>query len=183
MMGVLLRVPELRENLEAATGGRVPDGDKLALILKDWVNGEEVSVIASRHFQKEGEDGITAMTKCGQNLFGRLTQTASWGLGALLAITGSDLSEGEYSQMKNLPSQVLYGVNSDKAITLRLLGVPRRAATKLARIFPLGLQDSLPTIRQRLNSMSEQEWNSAVGPTGSVYRRVWKIMDGSDEQS
>jgi hypothetical protein len=37
MMGVLLKVPELRENIKAVTGGRDPDGEKLALIVKDWV--------------------------------------------------------------------------------------------------------------------------------------------------
>lgn len=180
MMGVLLRVPELRDNLKAATGGRLPDGDKLALILKDWVNGEEIHVIAARHFKEEGMEDITSMTKCGQNLFGKLTQTASWGLGALLAITGSGLSDEEISQLKNLPSRAFYGVNSDEAITLRLLGVPRRAATELARNFPLHVGESLPTIRQRLQAMSEQDWNSALGPTGSVYRRVWQIIDGSE---
>ena len=50
MMGVLLRVPELRENLQAVTGGQTPDGDKLALIVKDWVNGVSVPDIANRYF-------------------------------------------------------------------------------------------------------------------------------------
>lgn len=181
MMGVLLRVPELRKSLEAATGGRQPDGDKLALILKDWVNGEEIHIIAARHFKEEGMNDITAMTKCGQNLFGKLTQTASWGLGALLAITGSSLSEEEFDKLKNLPSRVFYGVGSDEAIALRLLGVPRRAATEIARNFPIHPGESLPTIRQRLQAMSEQEWHSAVGPSGGVYRKVWQIIDGSEE--
>ena len=52
MMGVLLRVPELRENLKAVTGGHVPDGDKLALIVKDWVNGAPVPDIAARYFRE-----------------------------------------------------------------------------------------------------------------------------------
>ncbi|MCI5145164.1 MAG: DEAD/DEAH box helicase, partial [Candidatus Electrothrix sp. AR3] len=125
MMGVLLRVPELRENLEAATGGDSPDGNKLALIIKDWVNGKSVADIAALHFDNN-------MTKCGQNLFGRLTQTASWGLGALLSITAGDLPDEEYNQLSNLPSQVFYGVNDDSAIAFRLLGIPRTAAVPLA---------------------------------------------------
>ncbi len=77
MMGVLLRVPELRENLNAVTGGRKPDGDKLALILKDWVNGVSVREIAARFFMDDKGDIDKAMTTCGQNLFGRLTPTAA----------------------------------------------------------------------------------------------------------
>jgi len=179
MMGVLLRVPELRDNLKAVLGGQVPDGDKLALILKDWVNGEEITTIAARYFQKEGGNEVTALTKCGQNLFGKLAQTSSWGLNALLAITASELSDEERSHLSNLPSQVFYGVATDEAITLRLLGVPRRAATPLASMLSPRVGESLPTIRQRLLALSEQEWRQVLGSVGSVYRKAWQIMDGA----
>lgn len=181
MMGVLLRVPELRGNLEAVLGGKVPDGNKLALILKDWVNGEEITTIADRHFRKDGEDEVAALTKCGQNLFGKLAQTSSWGLNALMAITASDLPEEERNRLANLPSQVFYGVSTDEAITLRLLGVPRRAATPLARALNLGGGEPLPKIRQRLSALSQQDWSEALGPAGSVYRKAWQIMDGVEE--
>lgn len=180
MMGVLLKVPELRENLNAVTGGQSADGDKLARIIKDWVNGEEISTIAERYFKKDGMDDTTAMTKCGQNLFGKLTQTSSWGLGALLAITASGIPEEERSQLANLPSRVFYGVSTDEAIALRLLGVPRKAAPALARSLNLRRDDALPAIRQRLAAMSEQDWNSALGASGGVYRRVWQIMEGKE---
>jgi superfamily II DNA/RNA helicase len=181
MMGVLLRVPELRENLKAVLGGQASDGDKLALILKDWVNGEEITTIAARHFSEEGMDDTAALTKCGQNLFGKLTQTSSWGLNALLAITGSGLSDDERERLVNLPSQVFYGVSSDEAITLRLLGVPRRAATRLAQHLNVRSGESLPAIRQRLTTLSDQDWNSAVGPRGGTYRKVWRIIEGADD--
>lgn len=179
MMGVLLRVPELRENLETVLGGRAPDGDKLALILKDWVNGEEITTIADRHFRIEGDDEVTALTKCGQNLFGKLAQTSSWGLNALLAITASGLSDDERTRLANLPSQVFYGVATDEAIALRLLGVPRKAATPLAKVLKLDATASLPTIRQRLSALTERDWLQALGPVGGTYRKAWQIMDGT----
>ncbi|RBP75665.1 DEAD/DEAH box helicase [Marinobacter nauticus] len=181
MMGVLLRVPELRGNLETVLGGKTPDGDKLALILKDWVNGEEIATIANRHFRKDGEDEVAALTKCGQNLFGKLAQTSSWGLNALMAITASDLPEEERNRLANLPSQVFYGVSTDEAITLRLLGVPRRAAAPLARTLNLSAGESLPAIRQRLASLSQQDWSEALGPDGNVYRKAWQIIDRVEE--
>jgi len=179
MMGVLLRVPELRDNLKAVTGGRTPDGDKLALIVKDWVNGVSVPDIASRYVMREGDDVTKAMTTCGQNLFGKLTQTAAWGLGALLSITGNALPEEQLRSLSNLPSRVYYGVNDDAAIALRLLGVPRAAATKLAQTMSNVLDDSLTTVRGRLRGMEETNWRQALGERESkVYLRVWRVLEG-----
>lgn len=180
MMGVLLRVPELKENLEAVLGGKTPDGDTLALILKDWVNGEELATIAERHFSKEGTDSVAALTKCGQNLFGKLAHTSSWGLSALLAITASDLEEDERNQLANLPSRVYYGVSTDEAVSLRLLGVPRRAAPSLALAMRIAPGESLSAVRKRLESFGEEQWVSVLGATGTVYRKAWRILDGQE---
>ena len=181
MMGVLLRVPELRENLEAVTGGEHPNGDKLALIVKDWVNGASVKDIAEHYFMGENGDVMQAMTKCGQNLFGRLTQTTAWGLGALLSITGSDMPEEQMHTLNNLPSRVYYGVNDDDAIALRLLGIPRSAATRLADSMGDVLDESLSNVRGRLRDMDETNWWQALGEReGEIYRKVWRMLEGLD---
>lgn len=179
MMGVLLRVPELRDNLNSVLGGKSPDGDKLARILKDWVHGADIADIAKRYFSKNGSDDVTALTKCGQNLFGKLTHTTSWGLNALLAITTTELDEEARSRLSNLPSQVYYGVATDEAVSLRLLGVPRRAAPRLAEALRVTREDSLPAIRQRLENLPEQVWSEALGREGAIYRKVWMILDGA----
>ena len=179
MMGVLLRVPELRDNLMAVTGGKTPNGDKLALIVKDWVNGVPVPDIASRYFMREGDDITKAITTCGRNLFGKLTQTAAWGLGALLSITGNALPEEQLRSLSNLPSRVYYGVNDDAAIALRLLGVPRTAATKLAQTMSTVLDEPLTTVRGRLRGMDEANWRQALGEReGKVYQKVWRVLEG-----
>ena len=180
MMGVLLRVPELRDNFHSVLGGRNPDGDKLACIIKDWVNGADVAHIAGKYFSQDGTATVSALTKCGQNLFGRLTHTASWGLNALLAITTSGLDDEARSQLSNFPSQVYYGVATDEAVSLRLLGVPRRAAPRLAEALKLTPNSSLPNIRQRLEKLSEQDWSDALGAMGGVYRRAWRVVDGAE---
>lgn len=179
MMGTLLTVPELRRNLEAVTGGGGPNGDKLAMIVKDWVSGESLSNIAIRYFLGKGDDETRAMTKCGQNLFGKLAQTAAWGMGALLSITGSSMSEEQMRNASNLPSRVYYGVNSDEAVALRLLGVPRTAAIKLARNLDGLLGESLVSVRGRLRDMDETTWVQAFGAReGGVYRDVWRVLEG-----
>ncbi len=179
MMGILLRVPELRQNLEAVTGGDQPDGNKLALIVKDWVNGASVPDIAHSYFGQDEADMTKAITKCCQNLFGRLTNTTAWGLGALLSITGSNLPEEQMRALRNLPSRVFYGVSSDEAIALRLLGVPRTAATRLAENMGDLLNEPLANVRVRLREMDEAAWRQALGEReGTTYRKVWRVLEG-----
>ena len=181
MMGVLLKVPELRDNLEEVTGSAGPNGDKLALILKDWVGGSTLPDIAQRHFSKDGRDEIEALTKCGQNLFGKLTQTAAWGLGALLSITGRDIPEDERQLLNNLASRVYYGVSDEDAIALRLLGIPRMAAEPLAFQMRADGRRPLTEVRSVLRSSDASFWTSALGSDkGQVYRKVWRILKGLD---
>lgn len=181
MMGVLLKVPELREKLKEVTGTEKPNGDKLALILKDWVKGDSIPDIAERHFSKEGRDGKDALTICGQNLFGRLTQTAAWGLGALLSITGGDIPEDERQVLNNLASQVYYGVSDANAIALRLLGIPRMAAGPLAVQLRNENHHPLIDVRGMLRKADDAFWVKALGSEkGQVYQKIWRVLEGLD---
>lgn len=181
MMGVLLKVPELRDNLGEVTGKEGPNGDKLALIIKDWVSGCSLPDIARRHFAKDGRDATDELTACGQNLFGKLTQTAAWGLGALLSITGSGIPEEERQLLNNLASRVYYGVSDENAIALRLLGIPRMAAEPLASQMRNDSHRSLAEIRNALRSSDAVFWIGALGADkGQVYRKVWRVLEGLD---
>lgn len=185
MMGILLQVPELRENLEIAVGGPVPDGDKLARMVADWVQGKSLRDMAQDYFKPEdgsAADPVDAMTKCCQSVFGRLTQTAAWGLAALQALTFRDrfdtLPADEQLVLRNLPARVYYGVNSDEAIALRLMGVPRQAAQSLATEMRVTTAESSSAIRARLRSGGVAPWVRALGPVGNAYHRVWSIIEG-----
>jgi len=185
LMGILLRVPELRENLEAATGGRGPDGGLLANMVTDWVGGSSLQEMASRYFNMQpgtsADERAKALGDCCKNLYGKLIQTTSWGLAALQSMTFGDrfdrLSEEEQRTLRNLPARVYYGVNSNEAIALRLLGVPREAAQPLSTT--LG-QGSLPELRRRLGNSDEALWASALGDRGPDYFRVWRVLEGME---
>lgn len=190
MMGILLEVPELRENLIAATGGDRPDGNKLARMISDWVQGAGLEQMATTYFAPEGvalnsEQLTESMTKCCQNLFGRLTQTASWGLAALQAMTLSEptmakLSQAEQQTLRNLPARVYYGVNTDEAIALRLLGVPREASQPLAnQLGSTSFSRPLSGIRKDLRDQGPTPWITALGPIGKAYHRAWTILEGN----
>lgn len=191
MMGVLLQVPELRESLKEVTGGAQPDGDMLARIICDWVQGSPLTDIAAEYFStKSGEgeestddvDAVAAMTRCCRSVFGRLTQTASWGLSALQSLTLGDsfdaMSTEDQRALRNLPARVYYGVNSDEAVALRLLGVPRTAAARLAVSLGVGADEPLNEVRARLRASSAAAWRTALGDRGESYHRVWSIIEG-----
>lgn len=190
MMGLLLQVPELREPLEEVTGGTSANGDKLARIICDWVQGRPLTEMATAYFsqtvEEEGNDAqadsVAAMTKCCQSVFGRLAQTASWGLSALQSLTLGDafdeMSAVEQRSLRNLPARVYYGVNTDEAVALRLLGVPRTAAPTLARHLGVTADEPLHRVRGRLRAANVREWTTAMGERGASYHRVWSIIEG-----
>ena len=190
MMGLLLQVPELRDSLEDVTGGTRTDGDKLARIICAWVQGRPLNKIATEFFSQPGEeesdetgtDPVAAMTKCCQSVFGRLTQTASWGLAALQSLTlkntFDEMSPDEQRSLRNLPARVYYGVNSDEAVALRLLGVPRTAAPALAVGLKVKTDEPLHQVRGPLRAAGVSEWTKVMGERGASYHRVWSIMEG-----
>lgn len=188
MMGILLSVPELRENLEAATGGRGQDGDRLACMVRDWVNGATLSDMAQAYFTTKPSgkivDPTTALTDCCKNVFGKLTQTASWGLAALQTMTFGDkfdqLAEADQQTLRNLPARVFYGVNTDEAIALRLIGVPRGAAQQLAQSLSPAKNLPLPQLRSQLAKTDAQVWTKAMGASGTDYFKIWKVLEGMD---
>ncbi len=187
LMGILLNVPELRENLRAATGGRGPDGDLLARMVRSWVNGASLTEMAKEYFSKDAQENpvepTKALTNCCKNLFGKLIQTASWGLSALQVLNIGDLLENipeeEQQSIRNLPAYVYYGVNTDEAIALRLLGVPRRAAQPLSNTLDIKARHiPLSQLRAELAQADQKIWISALGQDGQDYYRVWKILEG-----
>jgi hypothetical protein len=156
----------------------------LARIVKDWVHGTSIPDIASAYFPNE-EDKTESITNACRSVYGNLIQTASWGLSALQSLTiGADIDElstDEQRTIRNLPSRVYYGVNSDAAIDLRLLGVPRKAAQPLADAMSRGeVAPGISNARTRLANLNVAGWQAALGPMGPTYRRAWRIIEGCD---
>ncbi|MCA1377496.1 MULTISPECIES: DEAD/DEAH box helicase [unclassified Bradyrhizobium] len=182
--GVLFKVPEIRSELSEAIHGKGADSDLLARIVKDWVHGASIPEIADSYFPNE-DDKTDSITNACRSVYGKLIQTASWGLSALQSLTiGStldQLSAEEQRTVRNLPSRIYYGVNSDAAIDLRLLGVPRKAAQPLADAMVGGQATSgIANVRVRLNELTPAEWEAALGRRGKTYSRAWRVIEGRE---
>jgi hypothetical protein len=147
------------------------------------VHGASIPEIADAHFPNE--DKTDSITNACRSVYGSLIQTASWGLSALQSLTmGNAIDELNVNQqrmVRNLPSRVYYGVNSDAAIDLRLLGVPRKAAQPLADAFAREEAfNNLSSVRTRLANLDVSGWQAALGSMGGTYRRAWRIIEGRD---
>jgi hypothetical protein len=95
-----------------------------------------------------------------------------------LGDTLEKLPADQQRELRNLPARVYYGVNSDEAVALRLLGVPRTAAQPLARQLAIDADESLSSLRGRLREAEPRQWVEALGANGESYRRVWTIIEG-----
>ena len=70
-------------------------------------------------------------------------------------------------------------MNSDEAIALRLLGVPRTAAAPLAGQLEVGAAEPLHEVRARVRGAGVDAWKAALGRSrGASYHRVWSILEG-----
>jgi hypothetical protein len=188
MIGIMLQVPELRESLiEQGDTAGYANGTFVAQVMARWVNGSSLREISEEFFARANEDPLEAMTRCCSRLFGKFAPTVAWGLSAMQALTlrgvFDDLDDTRQRELRNLPSFAFYGVNSESAVALRLLGVPRSAAHGLAEGLGLpatgAVGASIPELRARLTSMTDQAWATAMGDLGPAYRRMWNILNGS----
>ncbi|MGW2961229.1 DEAD/DEAH box helicase [Streptomyces sp. NPDC001220] len=183
LVGVMLEVPELRENLlPIITDYESRSGDFIARVIRDWVNGASIPTLASTYFKRDGDSNLAAVTKCCQRLFGQMAPTVAWGLSALQSMTIGDsfnnLTEDRQRELRNVPSYAFYGVANEQEISMRLLGVPRSAAPKMASAVFGERQASLGEARRRLGATNENSWRAALGASGGAYYHVWKILDG-----
>jgi hypothetical protein len=181
-MGIVLQVPERRANLDFAIGGLPVSGSLLAEVTSEWVQGRRLTEIAEDHFLITPSGRVPyeqAMTDCCRVIYSKLAPTVSWGLSALQSLTVREPPTGEAAEtLRNLPSRVLYGVNSDPAIALRLLGVPRQAAEPLApHLTTLTEKAPIGQVRRELSEADRDTWTRALGERGGMYRSVWHVLE------
>ena len=179
-IGVLLQVPELREQLVEGSDPAESQGDFLSRVVKDWVGGMRLGDLADNYFARASEgkqrDHTQALTHCCQRLFGSILPTVSWGLSALQALAMSRLPEEEIpGSSRDIPSYVFYGVDTREAVAFRLFGVPRAAALALARTHGEGR--GTEELRQFLATSSPIDWTDALGEVGQSYYDAWRLVE------
>ena len=179
-IGVLLKIPELREQLVVRLDAAESEGDFLSRVVKDWVGGMQLGDIADDHFAATSDgqrrNHTDALTHCCQRLFGAILPTVSWGLSALQALAMAGRPDEEMAtNSRDLPSYVYYGVDTREAVAFRLFGVPRAAALALARMYGPGRRTD--ELRQFLTTSTPSDWTEALGDIGQSYYNAWRLVE------
>ncbi len=193
LFGVMLRIPQLKRDLESLnSGSNAPDGRQISEITNDWVNGEPLEVIAKKYFSndKDDDEGTDALTKTCKAIYRTIVNSGTWGVSALSRVSGLDfdtLSEAEKRRINVLPAMIYHGVNSEHAVLMRMNSVPRSAAEALGRLYQesTGIKEqrySVGDARRFLQELHINDWNSVTPKgaslTGKEYQRVWEILSG-----
>ena len=179
-IGVLLQVPELREQLVDRLDPAESEGDFLSRVVKDWVGGMSMGDLADNYFATASDgkprDYTQAITHCCQKLFGSILPTVSWGLSALQALAMAGRPDEEMAtRSRDAPSYVYYGVDTREAVAFRLFGVPRAAAPALAGA--IGEGRGTEELRQFLATSSPSDWTGALGEIGKSYYDAWRLVE------
>jgi hypothetical protein len=193
LMGVLLRVPQIRGSIEELTIGEGLDSDRIAEIAQQWVQGASIRSIAEQFFMAHRRRDITsALSQACKAIYRNLSMAGSWGLSALAKLPASGiefdrLAEDQRRAINLLGAMVYHGVASEAAVLMRMNAVPRTVAEPLGQAFS-GQRSSperaIPAeAREFVAGLSPDDWES-VRPaeavmTGEDYRLVWRTLSGS----
>ena len=191
LFGVMLKVPQLRQQLEDI-GGEGFDRTRISEITLDWVNGKGIDAIAEKYFSREKDDesGTAAITDACRAIYRAIVNNGTWGVSALSRVSGinfDSLSETERRRINMLPAMIYHGVRTEDAVLMRMNSAPRSAAENLGNLYRETIgennsRDSVGQAREFLRNLSEGDWHR-VRPddatlTGGGYRQVWQVLSG-----
>ena len=193
LFGVMLKVPQLKEQLEDI-GGQGTDGRRISDIARDWINGVGLGEIATTYFSREKDpDGTAALSDACRAIYRAIVNSGTWGLSALSRMSGFDfdaLSEDQRKGIDSLPAMIYHGVRSEHAVLMRMNSVPRSAAESLGLLYrELAGDDetrfSVGEAREFLKGLSVEGWEQArpqdSNLSGSDYKHIWGVLSGEPQ--
>lgn len=190
LLGVLMKVPQVRDSIEELTAGRSGDSTRAAEIVTDWVQGRSIQEIATNYFDR-GDGNITrSLTDACRVIYRSLSMAGTWGISALskMPTSGIDfesLPDDARRRINLIGAMMYHGVSTEGGVMMRMASVPRTVADPLGAIFfARSSQDERrpPIVRDFLRDLPASEW-SAAAPSdatmdGNDYRRVWGLLSG-----
>jgi len=180
MIEVLSGIPEL--DLTRLGRGEL-DTKAIADIIKEWVVGESLEGIADKYFSviKDKDERILQTSRY---IHSTLVGQLAWGMSALLKVSMFGKEDVNWEEVGHIPALMYYGVSSKDAAVLRMIGVPRKSAEKLASKYLKELSRESPTfqqIRKWLDKTNDGDWEDLTKKskmTGKESKMAWKVLNG-----
>jgi len=166
-------IAKLKEtNLGTPSKINVFNEEAVARVLIGWVKGERLFDVSSYHptfeTNKNEADRINEFIK----YINSARFKASWGLSALEGIVNA--SENDIKENSYVPSLVYFGVDSKDSLMMRMAGIPRRLAKSLSQIIEKDETISLTKLRNRINGLTNNEWDSVIPSDSILSGMEWK---------
>ena len=152
-------IAELKETELGTDSNQAPFNPLVASkIIIAWVKGDKLSTISNVHPYFAKKEDETSRVSDFVRYINDVRFKASWGLSALEGIV-----KGNEDDMKDsfIPSFVYYGVNNQKSLALRMLGVPRSISNSLSQIISRDLKEyTFTDLRDKVKNISSDEWET-----------------------
>ncbi|WP_136625178.1 DEAD/DEAH box helicase [Dictyobacter kobayashii] len=156
---------------------------RTAEILRDWVNGktvEEMATIYGGHVRDKDKQ----VADFSNYLFSILNR-ASWGISALQTVCLSSDETINWNTVGYVPSMIFFGVRQKDAVWLRMVGVPRIVANRMASLWQQRMVAepiSYDLVRSWVAQLSDQDWRQVI-PAGTTLtpsdmRIIWQVFSG-----
>ncbi|RWK59849.1 MAG: hypothetical protein EOR78_16360 [Mesorhizobium sp.] len=191
LIDALAKLPELSLALEKGHG--MIDTMAVARVVNQWINGASVKEISASF---PGGSEAEKVREAGKYVFGKVSQTVSWGAHAFLRgramLSGNDHSLTQEHRM--LPAYIQYGVNNPASVLASILGVPRQIAPRIAALYDERNGQLLPEdgvkFKNFLHKGPVELWRDAISGTrlaervsAADLRNVWRDAQGLEHQA
>lgn len=169
-------IAELRETKLGIESSNSPFNPELyAKIIIDWVKGHKLCNISDLH------PAYTTLNKNPQEAEKRITEfvkkmndirfKASWGLSALEGIVKGN----EDIKDSHIPSLIYFGVDNEKSLAFRMIGIPRALSFSLQNIISEDLnQYSYRKLRNTIKGLTNNDWDGIKPKNSSLSGMEWK---------
>jgi len=165
-------IADLKETKIGTDSDKAPfNPEIIAKILISWVNGDNFEIMSNIHPYFESlsdneriNDFVSKMND--------IRFKSSWGLSALEGII-----KGNEAEIKDtyIPSYAYYGVNNEKSLALRMIGIPRSLSNSLSQVIEKDISSySLNKIRKIIKDLGNSDWDSLKPKKSSLSGSEWK---------
>lgn len=183
LVGIMLKTPEIKQKIDEINSfDKSVDKNTISKIITDWVSGKSIEFIANKYYENN-------ISKCTKAIYSNIVNNATWGIASMQqlpenGINWDNLSDTERRQLKNLPSMIYYGVNSEEAVLLRKENIPRTIANNLGNQLKgeFGSDALTQSSSDIVNWLQEKNWQNIIPTTKNIsseeYKKIWKKLAG-----
>ncbi|MBN1328048.1 MAG: DEAD/DEAH box helicase [Candidatus Heimdallarchaeota archaeon] len=165
-------IATLKETHLGTDSDKAPFNPKaIAEVIIAWVKGDNLYNISGLHpffnKMKESERINEFVSKMRDISF-----KSSWGLSALEGIVKGNVKEINDSY---IPSMVYYGVDNEKSLALRMVGIPRTLSFSLSSIIEKDVNKySYNDLRKMIKGLTNSDWDSLKPKKSNLDGQEWK---------